>query len=80
MMVNSPKSYFFLGIGGIGMSALARYVLAQGHKVLGYDKVPSVITESLINSGAVITFDSVLTFFHFFMFHQVIRLVNCIII
>jgi|SaaInl85LU_5_DNA_1037374.scaffolds.fasta_scaffold06957_3 UDP-N-acetylmuramate--alanine ligase len=61
MMVNSPKSYFFLGIGGIGMSALARYVLAQGHKVLGYDKVPSVITESLINSGAVITFDSVLS-------------------
>ncbi len=47
---------FFLGIGGIGMSAIARYFLQQGRSVYGYDKTPSALTDKLIEEGAVITF------------------------
>jgi len=44
----------FIGIGGIGVSALARYYLAQGWKVSGSDLVKSEITEALKRSGAQI--------------------------
>jgi UDP-N-acetylmuramate--alanine ligase len=47
---------FFLGIGGIGMSALARYFNAQGKSVSGYDKTPSPLTDELINENIKITF------------------------
>ena len=43
--------YYFLGIGGIGMSALARYFHQQGMKVSGYDRTPSPLTETLISEG-----------------------------
>ncbi len=42
---------YFLGIGGIGMSALARYFNQQGVKVSGYDKTPSVLTRELEQEG-----------------------------
>ena len=42
---------YFIGIGGIGMSALARYFQASGKKVTGYDKTPSVITQELTALG-----------------------------
>ena len=45
---------YFLGIGGIGMSALARYFLAQGCKVIGYDKTKTTLTEQLENEGIAI--------------------------
>lgn len=44
----------FIGIGGIGVSALAQYYLAKGHEVSGSDLVGSKITEDLKNKGAVI--------------------------
>ena len=44
----------FIGIGGIGVSALARYYLAQGHQVSGSDLVSSEITDALKKSGAKI--------------------------
>ena len=47
---------YFLGIGGIGMSALARYFQAAGKKVAGYDKTPSQITKSLEELGIVISY------------------------
>ncbi len=48
----SPKdNIYFLGIGGIGMSALARYFLAKGHKVSGYDKTTTPLTKELEASG-----------------------------
>lgn len=46
--------YHFIGIGGIGMSGLARILLQQGHEVSGSDLSPSSITESLQNLGATI--------------------------
>lgn len=46
---------YFIGIGGIGVSALARYYLAKGHQVSGSDLVESEITENLKESGANIT-------------------------
>ena len=51
------KSIFFLGIGGIGMSGLARYFLQKGIKVSGYDKTPSDLTEALSNEGMTICYD-----------------------
>ena len=48
---------YFLGIGGIGMSALARYFNAQGKSVSGYDKTPSPLTDTLINEGISIHFE-----------------------
>jgi|TARA_R110000737_G_scaffold134970_1_gene166155 UDP-N-acetylmuramate--alanine ligase len=48
---------YFLGIGGIGMSALAKYFISEGKEVLGYDKTPSGITDNLNALGAKIHFD-----------------------
>lgn len=48
---------YFLGIGGIGMSALARYFLANGKIVSGYDKTPSALTSELSNAGCTIHFE-----------------------
>lgn len=48
---------FFLGIGGIGMSALARWFRHEGYPVAGYDKTPSPLTEELEKEGMQITFE-----------------------
>jgi len=48
---------FFIGIGGIGMSALARYFAVNGKHVAGFDKTTSSITESLIKMGIDIHFN-----------------------
>lgn len=45
---------YFLGIGGIGMSALARWFRANGHQVSGYDKTPTPLTEALAAEGIAI--------------------------
>lgn len=51
------KSVYFIGAGGIGMSALVRYYLARGLNVGGYDKTPSELTEQLIKEGAQIHYE-----------------------
>lgn len=53
----SLKSVYFLGIGGIGMSALARYLHKAGVQVSGYDKTPTGLTAALIAEGIPIHFD-----------------------
>lgn len=55
-MTNNKKIYF-LGIGGIGMSAIAQYFLAEGFDVYGYDLTPSPITAKLTHKGANIHFN-----------------------
>jgi len=56
-MQNQPKSVYFVGAGGIGMSALVRYFLAKGLAVGGYDKTPSELTQRLIGEGAQIHYE-----------------------
>jgi UDP-N-acetylmuramate--alanine ligase len=51
----------FIGIGGIGMSALARFFVAQGVKVSGYDKTPSALTRELEQAGIEIHYEEDLT-------------------
>lgn len=51
------KDIYFLGIGGIGMSALARYFHQSGNRVYGYDLTPSVITRQLSAAGIDIHYD-----------------------
>ncbi len=55
--MNDIKQIYFIGIGGIGMAALARYYLAKGLPVAGYDRTPSALTAALEAEGADITFD-----------------------
>jgi len=50
-------SVYFVGAGGIGMSALVRYFLAKGKKVAGYDKTATELTAQLIREGADIHFE-----------------------
>ena len=52
---------YFLGIGGIGMSAIARYFLQCGKKVYGYDRTPSALTEQLQEAGAILHFEEDVT-------------------
>ncbi len=51
------QAYYFLGIGGIGMSALARFFVARGYLCAGYDRTPSPITKALENEGIAITYE-----------------------
>ena len=51
------QSVFFLGIGGIGMSALARYFHIRGYRVAGYDRTPSPLTQELEHEGIAITYE-----------------------
>lgn len=53
---NHIKGAYFVGIGGIGMSALARYCMQNSIKVFGYDKTPSSLTKALQQEGMEITF------------------------
>jgi UDP-N-acetylmuramate--alanine ligase len=57
MNLNQIHNVYFIGIGGIGMSNLARYFKNLGKKVSGYDKTPSVLTNELIESGISIHFE-----------------------
>ncbi|MFD0837320.1 UDP-N-acetylmuramate--L-alanine ligase [Mariniflexile aquimaris] len=57
MNLNSIHNVYFIGIGGIGMSALARYFVANGKLVAGYDKTPSEITDSLRALGVEVHFE-----------------------
>ena len=51
------EGIYFLGIGGIGMSALARYFLSQGYVVCGYDRTESPLTDTLAEEGCSITYE-----------------------
>ena len=57
-MKQKGKTFYFIGIGGIGMSALAIHLFDQGNKVMGYDKTPSTITSHLMDMGIPVTFDT----------------------
>ena len=59
--LSTYQNFYFVGIGGIGMSALARYFNASGKKVMGYDKTPTKITAALMSEGIDISFDDVIS-------------------
>ena len=57
MAENKIDTYYFLGIGGIGMSALARYFASEGCRVLGYDRVCTPLTTELEAEGIAVQYD-----------------------
>ncbi|MBR5475685.1 MAG: UDP-N-acetylmuramate--L-alanine ligase [Bacteroidaceae bacterium] len=57
MKFSNINSVYFLGAGGIGMSALVRYFLSEGKFVAGYDRTPTELTNRLIEEGAQLHFD-----------------------
>ena len=57
MNLNQIHNVYFIGIGGIGMSALARYFQNIGKNVSGYDKTPTTLTDELIAGGMNIHFE-----------------------
>ncbi len=60
MEINDIKRVYFVGIGGIGMAALARYFMSLGLPVAGYDRTPSHLTDELAEEGAICSFDDYL--------------------
>ncbi len=56
MELSKISRVFFVGVGGIGMSALARYFAKRGQLVCGYDKTKTRLTETLENEGIIITY------------------------
>lgn len=57
MELKDIKAVYFVGAGGIGMSAIARYFINRGLVVAGYDKTPSTLTHQLEKEGMVIHYD-----------------------
>ena len=56
------KQVYFIGIGGIGMSAIARYYNSKGYKVSGYDKTPSPLTHALESEGIEVHYEDNIAF------------------
>ncbi|MBR0254657.1 MAG: UDP-N-acetylmuramate--L-alanine ligase [Bacteroidales bacterium] len=59
--MTSYSHYYFIGIGGIGMSAIARYFKHQGYEVSGYDRTPSALTRELEAEGIAIHYEDDVT-------------------
>ena len=57
MTDTQAKNIYFLGIGGIGMSAIARYYLLEGVRVGGYDRTETALTRALASEGADIHYE-----------------------
>jgi UDP-N-acetylmuramate--alanine ligase len=56
-MTKKVLTYYFIGIGGIGMSALAKLLFNRGNAVMGYDKTKSPITEMLVFHGIEVVYE-----------------------
>jgi UDP-N-acetylmuramate--alanine ligase len=54
--MNTFTKYYFLGIGGIGMSALARYFSSKGYRIAGYDRTESIVTRELTAENIAVSF------------------------
>ncbi len=57
MEIKKIKAVYFIGAGGIGMSAIARYFIKKGLVVAGYDKTPSTLTRQLEKEGMIIHYE-----------------------
>jgi UDP-N-acetylmuramate--alanine ligase len=57
MSIEQIKAVYFIGIGGIGMSAVARYFHSKGAKVSGYDKTETALTKELVDSGIAVHYE-----------------------
>jgi UDP-N-acetylmuramate--alanine ligase len=57
MIWTNLDNVYFIGVGGIGMSALARYFVSQGKEVAGYDRVSTTLTDQLVREGIDIYFE-----------------------
>ncbi|HOS45222.1 MAG TPA: UDP-N-acetylmuramate--L-alanine ligase [Paludibacter sp.] len=56
-MYHKFTKYYFLGIGGIGMSAIARYYKMLGYEVAGYDRMQTKLTNTLMSEGIAVSFE-----------------------
>jgi UDP-N-acetylmuramate--alanine ligase len=63
-LIAQVQHIYFLGIGGIGMSALARYFHVQGKQVSGYDKTSTPLTQQLEQEGMAVHYQDDLNLVH----------------
>ena len=70
MNLNNIHNVYLIGVGGIGMSALARYFKVNGKNVAGYDRVASPITKSLQDSGIDVHFEDSINLIPKFFFNK----------
>lgn len=75
MKSDSINTYFFIGIGGVGMSALARFCFHSGYKVYGHDKTRSDITSALTCEGIQIIFGDSLNALPKFLLSEDVKVV-----
>ncbi|MEL6832196.1 MAG: UDP-N-acetylmuramate--L-alanine ligase [Bacteroidota bacterium] len=61
MKLNNIHSIYFIGIGGIGMSALARYFNGRGVRVAGYDRTETELTKTLVGEGIEVRYEESVT-------------------
>ena len=73
MKSDSINTYFFIGIGGVGMSALARFCFHSSHKVYGHDKAQSDITNTLTREGIRIYYSDSLNALPIFLLSKDIK-------
>ena len=71
MNINTLNAVYFIGIGGIGMSALARFFLSKGKKVGGYDRTRTELTEKLEEEGAEVILPDFMGFIKFMLTHKI---------
>ena len=57
MDIKNIKAVYFIGAGGIGMSAIARYFIKKGYVVAGYDKTPTPLTQQLEKEGMLLHYE-----------------------
>ena len=57
MEIKDTARVYFVGVGGIGMAALARYYRSLGLPVAGYDRTPSPLTAQLVREGVAVSYD-----------------------
>ena len=80
MNLSNIHNIYFIGIGGIGMSAIARYFNANNKLVAGYDKTQTTITDTLVELGVQVHFDDDVSSYDLMIYDLISVLFVCLVV